>query len=785
MTRAAYEKEVRGGDRLPYLAHVDDHTVMLQDKVLMQTIVLKGLLFETSDTSELNYRKDLRDAAFKALSASRFALYYHIVRRRVEPALNASYDDAFSRSLNERWYRRLDTKALYVNDIYVTLLRRPTQGGKGVMQRLIEGMSSDAGRADGDLREALRDLNEAREILIASLAAYRPRTLGVYMRDDQHYSGILEFLAQTYNGFSQPRLLPEGSLASHVPTRRLSFGRNIGELAPYAEQDRRYFGILSIKDYPGTSRPGMLDELLRLPAEFVLTQSFAFVDRDPALRRVNLALRRMRASDDEAVTLRNELTGASDDLAAGRAVFGEHHMTLMLSASDEKDVAQGLADAQAVLADIGIVGVREDLALEPAFWAQFPGNMRFISRRALIAGRNFASFASFHNFAIGEPQGYWGEAVTVLETTAAGPYFFNFHHGDLGNFSVIGPSGSGKTVVLNFLLAQALKFRPRLVFFDKDRGSEIFIRAVGGRYRTLRPGETSGLNPLALEETPANRRFLIEWISRLVSPDAVPSAEELMVIEAAIDANFAAPPNLQRLRAFADLLRGAERPSASDLYARLRPWFGNGEHAWLFDNAEDQVGLEAAVVGFDMTQLLDSPTTRTPAMMYLFHRVEERLDGSPAIIVVDEGWKALDDDIFVARIRDWEKTIRKRNGLVGFVTQSAQDALASRISSAIVEQAATHIFLPNARAQAADYVDGFGLSQHEFDLIRSLPDHAHCFLVKHARESVVARLDLTGEAELLHVLSGRESAIRRLDEVRADVGDDPNDWMPVFLERLR
>lgn len=784
MTRVAHEKETRGGDRLPYLAHVDDNTVMLQDKRLMQTIVLKGLLFETADTSELNYRKDLRDAALKALSASRFALYYHIVRRRVEPALDASYGDAFSRALNDRWRKRLDAKALYVNDIYVTLLRRPTQGHKGMVQRFFDNMSADAGHADIELREGLRDLNEAREVLMASLAAYRPRVVGVYERDGLRYSGILEFLAQIYNGFSQARLLPEGKLASHVPARRLSFGRMTGELAAYAEQDRRYFGILSIREYPGTSRPGMIDELLRLPAEFVLTQSFAFVDREPALRRVNLALRRMRASDDEAITLRNELAGASDDLAAGRAIFGEHHMSLMLSASDEGEVAQGLADAQAVLADIGIVGVREDLALEPAFWAQFPGNMRFVTRRALIAGRNFASFASFHNFAIGEPRGYWGEAVTVLETTAAGPYFFNFHHGDLGNFSVIGPSGSGKTVVLNFLLAQALKFKPRLVFFDKDRGSEIFIRAVGGRYRTLRPGAPSGLNPLALEASPANRRFLIEWVSRLVSADAAPSAEDLAVIEAAVDANFSAPPSLRRLRAFADLLRGAERPKATDLYARLRPWFGNGEHAWLFDNAEDEVGLDAAVVGFDMTQLLDAPATRTPAMMYLFHRVEERLDGSPAIIVVDEGWKALDDDIFVARIRDWEKTIRKRNGLVGFVTQSAQDALNSRISSAIVEQAATHIFLPNARAQAVDYIDGFGLTQHEFDLIRSLPDHAHCFLIKHGRESVVARLDLTGEAEMLHVLSGRESAIRLLDEVRAAVGDDPGAWMPPFLERL-
>jgi len=783
-TGQAQDRETNGGARLPYLAHVDDHTVMLQDKHLMQTIVLRGFLFETADTNELNYRKDLRDAALKALSASRFALYHHIVRRRVEPALGARFPDDFSRVLNDRWLKRLDAKALYVNDLYVTLLRRPVQGGRGWVRRLVESASSDAGRADAELREGLRDLNEAREILIASLAAYRPRTLGVYRRDDRHYSEILEFLSRIYNGFSQPRLLPEGSLSSHVPARRLSFGRNTAELAPFAEQGRRYFGMLSIKDYPGTSRPGMVDELLRLPAEFVLSQSFAFVDRDPALRRVNLALRRMRASDDEAITLRNELSGASDDVAAGRAVFGEHHMTLALSADDEREVAQGLADAQAVLADLGIVGVREDLGLEPAFWAQFPGNMRFITRRALIAGRNFASFASFHNFAIGEPRGHWGEAVTVLETTAAGPYFFNFHHGDLGNFSVIGPSGSGKTVVLNFLLAQALKFRPRLVFFDKDRGSEIFIRAVGGRYRSLRPGEPSGLNPLALEPTPANRRFLIEWVSRLVSPNSTVTAQELSVIEAAVESNFSAPPSLRRLRAFADLLRGAERPQATDLHARLRPWFGRGEHAWLFDNAEDQVGLDAAIVGFDMTQLLDAPATRTPAMMYLFHRVEERLDGSPAIIVVDEGWKALDDDIFVARIRDWEKTIRKRNGLVGFVTQSAQDALNSRISAAIVEQAATHIFLPNARAQHADYVGGFGLTEHEFDLIRSLPDHAHCFLIKHGRESVVARLDLTGEADLLHILSGRERTIRLLDQVRAEAGDDPQAWMRPFLEKL-
>jgi type IV secretion system protein VirB4 len=187
-------------------------------------------------------------------------------------------------------------------------------------------------------------------------------------------------------------------------------------------------------------------------------------------------------------------------------------------------------------------------------------------------------------------------------------------------------------------------------------------------------------------------------------------------------------------------------------------------------------------MGFDMTQVLDDPALRTPVMMYLFHRIEQRLDGEPSLIIIDEGWKALDDDIFVRRIKDWEKTIRKRNGLIGFATQSAQDALESRIASAIIEQAATQIFMTNPKAQARDYIQGFGLTEHEFNLVRSLPDSAHCFLVKHGNDSVVARLNLSGEPEILTVLSGRERTVRLLDSIREEVGDDPAVWLPRLLK---
>lgn len=779
-----FAREESAGSRLPYLRHVDDRTIELRDGSLMQVVRLEGLQFETSDSDELNYRKDLRDAALRAVGSSSFAVYHHVLRRRVEPVCQGAFDDDFSSRLDQAWQARLDGRRLYVNELYLAVIRRPPARSGGWFSRLAEL----AGRVGQDEAKAqfiagCRALEAAVEQLTAAMANYGPRVLCAYQARSGQCSEQLEFLSSLYNGTVQSVRLPQGDLGEYVPARRVSFGKDTLELGPLSDGRRDFAAIVSIKDYPAQTVPGMLDDLLRLPFELVVSQSFAFVDRRDGLSKMNLVLRRMRASDDEAVSLRGELGNAKDDLAAGRAAFGEHHLSVMIRGSSIAEINAGVAEVQASLIDLGIISVREDLALEPVFWAQFPGNFKYIARRALIGSANFASLASGHNFPAGRAMGnHWGGAVTLFETTAAGPYYFNFHHGDLGNFTVIGPSGSGKTVIVNFLLAQARRFRPRIVFFDKDRGAELFIRAIGGGYDVLRPGTPSRLNPLLLEDTPVNRRFLIDWVTRLASSEgqSLSSAEQQQIKEA-IEANFKAEPAYRRLRTFVQLFRGGHRPQPHDLYSRLRPWWGEGEHAWLFDNLEDHVDLTSETIGFDMTRLLDDPVLRTPAMMYLFHRVDERLDGSPSIIVVDEGWKALDDDVFVQRIRDWEKTIRKRNGIVGFVTQSAEDALGSKIASAIVEQAATQIFTPNPKAQADDYIKGFGLSPHEFELIRKLPDTSRCFLVKHGQDSVVVRLNLAGEADLLTILSGRESSIRLFDEIRARTGDSPADWLPELL----
>ncbi|NVD43406.1 VirB4 family type IV secretion/conjugal transfer ATPase [Qipengyuania atrilutea] len=776
------DKEAPAGARLPYASLIDEHTVLLRDGSVMTALQVPGLLFETEDSEALNAHAATREVMLRSTLDARFVMYHHVIRRRVAVELESEFADPLSRHIDQRWQDKLRKDPLFINDQFITLIRRPAKGKAGFAERTGKFLSRDRKKnVEGNPKD-VRALKAAATGLVASLSAYGAQLLGDYDTGNGAVnSEMLELLSALYNGEMRPVRKPSDAvdIGHMIPYRRVSFGLDALETRGAGRPD--FAAIMGLKDYPEATSPGMLDALLRQPFEMVVSESYAPRERQTARERIDLSLRRLRSADEEAQAERADMLAARDALGNGAVGFGDHHLSVLVRESDLARLDEACAACAAALADTGAIAVREDTNLEPSFWGQFPGNEQYLVRQAMISSANMAGFGSFHGFALGQASGnHWGDAVTLLETTSSTPFFFNFHHGDLGNFSVIGPSGSGKTVVMNFLAAQAQKFKPRTILFDKDRGAELFVRGIGGRYDRITAGSPSGFNPLAMPDNPGNRAFLRDWLSVLLKAEG---PEEQAIIAHAVDATYGNDPKLRRLRHFKELLAGARRPQPGDLADRLSAWIGSatgegGEHGWLFDNAEDKLDLSHRTLGFDMTALLENPRLRTPVMMYLFHRIEERLDGDPTMILIDEGWKALDDEVFAARIRDWLKTLRKRNALVGFATQSARDALESRISTALVEQTATMVFMPNSRARAEDYCDGFGLTSHELALIRTLPAHSRCFLVRQPDASVVVRLDLSNAPEVLTILSGRESTVRRLDLLRDAVGDEPSEWYP-------
>jgi len=792
----AQTREVPLSDFASYTRHVDPWTVATEEGYLLQVVKVEGVAFETMDQADINHLKRVRNTLLMGLASSRFGLYSHVIRRRVSAHQPGDFE-GFAKVLDDTWRRKLASKRLFVNDLYLTVVRRGLTGGIGVGERVARWFSGKVDEAAVRKRRAaeLEALTEATDRVVSSLASYGARKIGVYETEASPlpHSEVLTFLGTLINLDRRPVALPEGPLKEHLTWKRLLFGRETVEVRGVDASDTKYAAMVTVREYAAASAPGMLDGLLRLPHELVISQSFGFVERQSALERIQKEQRVMRQTEDAAVSLSDQLSDAADDLMSNRIAFGEHHLTVLVSHATQDGLRDGLSEVNTELERLGLITTRCDSDLRASYFAQWPGNFSYITRGSLISTANFAGYASFHNFPQGKAKGnHWGDCITVLETTSGTPYCANTHVDDLGNFLVIGPAGTGKTSLQNFLIAQAQRFRPFTILFDKDRGAEIFVRALGGQYSVIQPGHRTGFNPLQIEDTKKNREFLRDWLELLVRPvsgEAL-SAEEREIVADAIDANFTLDKSHRRLRVLQELFEGQQARSANSLAARLAPWWSDGsrvgERAWLFDNETDRLSLDPnknRTVGFDLTYILDDSVGRMPAVMYMLHRADQALDGRKAIVNIDEGWKVLDDPVFQYRTKDLFKTIRKRGGIVGFSTQSGSDALNSSISDAIIEQSPTQIFLPNHQASEAVYCGGFKLTRQELRTIRELPKKSRCFLWKHGAHSVIARLDLTGEDDLIAVLSGRTATVNLLDEIRKQVGDEPEDWMPIFQRR--
>ena len=775
---------------IPYSRHVSDEVIRTTDGMLLSVLHIDGFCFETADVAEINAKLLGRNDLIRALGSSRYALCSHIVRREVKPWIDSNFDNPFCRELDERYAATLGRRRMFVNDLYLTVVRRELQGGVGTVDvalRKLFGRHGDDGRALGEDR-AVGELGDVMTAVRESLQAYGARVLRVVDRGGVWHSEPLEFLVQLLNGaMPRPMMLPRMKLAEALATKRLFFGRNAIEIRGAGPDDTRFGAMISVSEYPALTGPGMLKPMLKVPAEFIVSQSFAVIDKPTAMTQIDRVGRQIDMSDEAGSVVAEHLGEARDELLSSEAVYGQHHLSVLCLGRDIDEVTRCVTDVGTALTEVSAIWVREDLNCEPAFWASLPGNFSYVARAGMISSKNMAGFSSLHNYPSGKATGlHWKTPISVLETTSQTAYYFNFHVRDLGNFTVTGPSGSGKTVFLGFIAAQAQRVRPRpkLVLIDKDRGLEIFVRALGGRYEVLRSGEPTGFNPLRLGDSGQNREFLFQLFSFMLrrADGQAHSTREEQVIRNAITQVLNAPPEGRTLVEFGELLRGAMRAGEDDLYARLRPWIREDQRGWLFNNHDDTFSM-SSVFGFDMTSVLDDPVTRTAALMYIFHRLDELLDGQPVMIFLDEGWRLLDDEVFSYFIKDKLKTIRKQNGIIGFGTQSAADIVRSKIAHTLIEQTATNIFFPNPKADEDSYAGAFRLSDREVRWIRTTSPESRSFLIKHDQDSVIARLNLRGMPELIRVLSGRTETVAELDAIRAKLGDDPADWLPVFLGR--
>ncbi len=786
--QSTFQNEYKANGFIPYLCHWNDHSLLTKDHALMQVIKIDGFSFETADDEDVDIRKTIRNSLFKGMATSNLSLYFHIVRRNQkaypDDYVCADMPDGFASYLDQKWINKYKNKKAFVNELYVTILSSAPSGSHviGKTVSLLSGENTkDSWR--NRMIEAYEKLEEASSRVINTLRDYSPKLLGIEKTAKGTYSEIAEFLSRIANCGEVTRILhvPD-DISRYINNCRLYFGKKVIEVKTL-DGEQKFAGLVSIKEYGPKTWAGILDEFLHMPFEFIITQSFRFTNRQTAIGKMQLQQNRMIQAQDKAISQIAEITDALDKAMSGEIGFGQHHLTVMCVADNLKELENILSLAAVELTNTGGIGVRERTNLEPAFWAQLPSNFSFIVRNSTINTYNLAAFNSMHNYPLGKQyNNHWGDAVSVLDTTSGTPYYFNFHLRDVGHTTIIGPTGAGKTVMMNFLCAQAQKFKCRLFFFDKDRGAEIFLRAINGQYTIIDPGKRCGFNPLQLSDTGENRTFLLDWLKQLVSTNGEQiTSEDIALLSTAINGNYKLDKASRKLSNIAPFL-GLEGPGT--LAGRLAMWCRNGSYSSVFDNDLDVIDFsKATVFGFEMGELLKNKAALGPVLSYVFHRINMSLDGTPSMIVLDEAWALIDNPVFAPRIKDWLKVLRKLNTFVIFATQSVEDASKSAISDTLIQQTATQIFLPNLKATEV-YRTAFMLSEREYQLIKTTDPSSRFFLIKQGNDAVVARIDLSGMDDIISVLSGRAETVIILDEIRDKYGDDPNMWLPKFVQRL-
>jgi type IV secretion system protein VirB4 len=808
--QSAMRRETPAARHVPYLGHLTRSIIDTTRGECLCVLRLTGASFECADDSDINNRHARVNRIIMSLADPRVSVWQHIVRREESAYPDGGFPPGYARELNDRYRARLSSEQLMVNELYMTIVLRPFHSRtEGVLASLIATRSRAEVSKARD--EQVAELEQIVADLSASLSHYEPERLAMYKCGGVLFSQPAEFFSFLVTGRWEPVPYVPVPLKYLIGGMRPLFGNETAEIR---NADSSHFAaMLGIQAYPPETHPLFLNELLTQPFEMVVTQSFEFQAKDTALRNMRMKENRMENAGDAARSQIAEIPEIADDLASRRSVLGSHHYNVLVKSHTIESLARDVADARHVLIDAGIKPAREDLALEAAYWAQLPANFSMRPRLSPINSRNVCGFYPLHNFPTGRRSGnHWGDAVTMLTTAAGTPHYLNLHASDpqavsggkkdVGHTILFGPNGSGKTATVCFLLSMMQKFDLTSTLFSKDRDTEIVVRRLGGRVHRLRLNEPTGLAPFALPPSdPANVRHVQLLVRKLMSRPVVTDAglevdtkpltvQDEKDVDRAIAHVHHIAPAARRLGRVLDFL------PKGDLYDRLARWCyaredgrEDGPLAWVFDNpaatiAEDLGAARTTV--FDTTAFLDDAELRTPITLHLFHLTERLIDGRRFAVFFSEFWKSMGDKHFAAFTKDLLKTLRKKNGLVVLDSQSPSDALRHPIARTLIEQVATMILFPNPGADRAEYMEGLGLSDREFSLIKTdLPEGSGMFLLKQGRHSVVVKLPLAGMDEDLAVLSARTSNLELMDRLIEQYGEDPDAWVTQFNEQRR
>lgn len=785
MLSAILKNVLAGEDFLPkYTYHVRDTIVRIDDGRVMFTVRSKGLPFEVISDGVLENNFDSLNDLFLSISkstASRLAIWAHV--DHYETRFSEKYDFSYKwlREMSVKYMEQFNSKAILENDFYLTFILKPG--------------------SNDELEDCIKEVEEIQTRVMQSLRPYEGTVLSSYIHESNKFSEIYEFIGYLYNGFWER--IPCTSLPLHqvVQSSALHHGYKLIETR-FPDGGRRFSSLYDLKDFPEPTTKGKLNPLLSLPFPFLLGCSLTVLTSAASLKMVDSVLNKMESAGDEATDQQIDLIEGKNGVASGDVYFGEFHLAVMVHGATEKQAEDRGATLRTTMgASCATQMTPATLSAPETFFSMFPGNVKRRPRAMPKTTRNFAGMFSMNTFSSGKQYGNPigdGNAVIPFLTSANGVYHFNFHYslpdkdfkGEKlpGHTTIIGATGVGKTTLQTTLIAFLERFAIKLFGIDKDGSMRGMIESLGGTYFKLAANEPTGLNPFQLPDTPGSRGYLYELVGacgRRMGKEH--TSEDIKDIKRAVDNVFDLPFESRR---FGVLLQSIPDRGEDCLVRRLANWcYGetDGQYAYALDNPTNMFDWENFHrVGFDVTDFLKPghPATE-PILSYLLHlKSLMQKKGGLMATIVEEFWLPLQYPTTADQILDVLKTGRRRDEFIILVSQSPEDAIKSPLLPDILQQTPTKIYLANPDAEFENKEGGgysrFGMSKKEFLKLKALGKQDYKFLVKQGSQASIVKLDMSAVTDYIPVLAMALDDFQYLDAAKAEVGNDPDKWVPLF-----
>jgi type IV secretion system protein TrbE len=717
------KKPISLADHLPWAALVAPGIILNKDGSFSACVRFRGPDLESSTSEELMAVRARLNNMLKRLGTG-WCLHMEARRRIADPYPNSDIDNPIAWLVDQERRVLFDAAgSSFETDHVATLTWLPPQDdARRAETFLFENRVANT----RDWRETLALFQREIGILVDLMADALPEAR--LMSDTE----TLTYLHACISTKDHQVCVPETPVFLDA---QLADTALEGGIAP--KLGDQHLRVVGVRSFPAKTLPGLLDALGQLPFTYRWVARWIALDKAGAesellrLRKRWFAKRKgigtlMREAitkedvplvDTDAAAKTDECDGALEALGAEVCAFGWLTLTVTVMDANEGKAIDKARAIEASLNGQGFVAKTEDLNAVEAWLGSLPGEPYADVRRPMISTLNLCDLLPISAVWAGPTHDTHLNAppLMIAETSGATPFRLALHVGDVGHTMIVGPTGSGKSALLSFMALQWLRYpNTKVIFFDKGRSARAVTHAAGGRWHALGPGGAFALQPLARIDETAERAWAAEWIAETVAAAGVQiTPKHREEIWAALGSLGEAPKSQRTLSIFSALCQ------ARDITAALEPFTLKGPHGCLLD-ADQAPDALSFFETFETEDLMATPSAVGPVLTALFHEIERSFDGSPTMLVLDEAWLFLGETGFCAKIREWLKTLRKKNVAVVFATQSLDDIVRSPIATTLIESCPTQIFLPNPRAlepASGDLYRLFGLNKRQLELL--------------------------------------------------------------------